>query len=102
MLNKPWVPSRGAEAGHAGGPAEDAGGHREGRRRGRERRRRAGADGRCSTDARRALPAAAACAQVTGEPVYERRTLPFWRKGPDPSNGREALEKKNKKFHLSF
>jgi hypothetical protein len=39
---------------------------------------------------------------VTGEPVYERRTLPFWRKGPDPSNGREALEKKNKKSHLSF
>lgn len=63
-----------AEAGHAGGPAEDARGHRERRRRGRAR---AAAGGRrCPADARRAVPAAAAGAQVTGAPVYEMYTRP--------------------------
>ena len=71
-----------AEAGHAGGPAEDAGGHRQ-RRRWEPRRGRARAAGRRPAGARRAVPAAPG-AQVTGAPVdemYTRRACAFAARG---------------------
>ena len=89
-----------AEAGHAGGPAEDAGGHRQ-RRRWEPRRGRPRAAGRCPAGARRAVPAAPG-AQVTGAPVYEmytRRACAFAARGGGEGisacqqSQREALER---------